>query len=132
MTGAFDPMMRPDEVSALATRGMTIGGHTRTHPILESIPDDIALDEIRGGRDDLRSLLGHEIDLFAYPNGRFGRDFSGRHRAMVEQAGYRFAFTTDAGAATRESDPRMLPRFTPWDATRLRFGARALRNVFPG
>ncbi|TXL66435.1 polysaccharide deacetylase family protein [Zeimonas arvi] len=127
--GSFDPMMSPEEVSALAKQGMAIGGHTRTHPILESVPDPVARDEIEGGRADLRALLRGEVDLFAYPNGRFGRDFSDRHREMVEDAGYRFAFTTDPGAATARSDPRMLPRFTPWDRSHIRFGVRALRNL---
>lgn len=127
--GRFDPMMRPEQVRELRSRGMTVGGHTRTHPILASIEDDTAWEEIRGGRDDLRALLGEEIDLFAYPNGRFERDFAPTHAVMAQRAGYRFAFTTEAGTASRGTDAWMLPRFTPWDRTPTRFGLRALRNL---
>lgn len=125
----FDPMMRPEQVRELRSRGMTVGGHTRTHPILASIGDDTAWEEIRGGRDDLRTLLGEEVDLFAYPNGRFERDFAPAHAAMAQRAGYRFAFTTEPGTASRDTDAWMLPRFTPWDRTPMRFGLRALRNL---
>ncbi len=125
----FDPMMRPEQVRELRLRGMTVGGHTRTHPILVALEEDAAWEEIRGGRDDLRALLGEEIDLFAYPNGRLDRDFDPTHAAMALRAGYRFAFTTEPGAAERGTDVSMLPRFTPWDRTRTRFGLRALRNL---
>lgn len=125
----FDPMMRPEQVRTLHVRGMTVGGHTRTHPILAALSPDDAWEEIRGGRDDLRSLLGEEIDLFAYPNGRLGRDFEPTHSGMARRAGYRFAFTTAPGAAARATDALTLPRFTPWDQTRTRFALRALRNL---
>jgi len=125
----FDPMMRPEQVRELRRRGMTVGGHTRTHPILASLDADAAWEEMHGGREDLRVLLDNEIDLFAYPNGRLGRDFDLTHAAMARRSGYRFAFTTEPGAATHGNDALMLPRFTPWDRTRARFGFRALRNL---
>lgn len=127
--GGYEPMMRPEQVRELRARGMCVGGHTRTHPILASLDPDAAWEEIRGGRDDLCALLGSDVDLFAYPNGRLGRDFQPPHAAMARRAGYRFAFTTEPGAAQRDTDAWMLPRFTPWDRTRVRFGLRALRNL---
>jgi hypothetical protein len=48
---------------------------------------------------------------------------------MVAEAGYRFAFSTERGAASGCSDPLALPRFAPWDRSRLRYGLRALRNL---
>ncbi len=122
-------MMRPAQVKALHDAGMRIGGHTRTHPILCATDDAEAEAEIDGGLDDLASIIGERPVLFAYPNGKPGLDYDARHVAMADRAGCRFAFSTQAGAADLTSAPLELPRFTPWDRTRLRFSLRALRNL---
>ncbi len=126
---AAGPMMRADEVAALHRVSMRVGGHTRTHPILLKLDDAAAEREIAGGLDDLASITGERPILFAYPNGKPGGDFDERHVAMVERAGVRYAFTTEAGAAVRTSAPFLLPRFTPWDRRRWRFGMRAWQNL---
>ena len=48
---------------------------------------------------------------------------------MVKQAGYRAAFTTQAGASAGDCDPMMLRRYTPWSRTRARFHLQALANL---
>ena len=49
--------------------------------------------------------------------------------SIVRDAGFRYAFTTEPGAAEVGTDPHQLPRFSPWDRTRLRWGVRALSNL---
>lgn len=124
-------MMDADQVLALHRSGMRIGGHTRTHPILLNMEDSDARTEIDGGLEDLARIIGERPSLFAYPNGRRAADFDVRHVAMLRESGVRFAFTTHAGAATREASRWELPRFTPWDRTRYRFAARAFMNALP-
>lgn len=127
-----DLMMKPDDVVELARVGMTIGAHTRSHPILKALNDDESLAEINNSASDLGGILGKRPELFAYPNGRYRQDFDNRHLEMVTRAGFRFAFTTDAGAADRHTQPAAIPRFTPWDRSPISFGVRALRNVIRG
>ena len=122
-------MMTPAEVAALAANGMEIGGHTVMHPILQSVDDETAAAEIRSGREDLTSMLGRAPSLFAYPNGRPGADFDGRHARMAREAGFSYAFSTARGVATAATDPMMLPRFMPWNTDRGRFQLQALRVV---
>jgi peptidoglycan/xylan/chitin deacetylase (PgdA/CDA1 family) len=122
-------MMDPGEVAGLSHAGMRIGGHTRTHPILCALDDAAAAKEIDGGLGDLAAITGQRPSLFAYPNGRPGRDYDRRHVAMVGASGCAYAFSTQPGAATHASDRLELPRFTPWARSRLRFGLMALRNV---
>ena len=122
-------MMTTRQLLALRDAGMQIGGHTLTHPILARIDDRQARDEIAGGKAHLEALLGQPVELFAYPNGVPGRDYGRQHVQIIRQAGFRAAFTTAAGAARLGSDPYQMPRFTPWDRTRLRFGARMVRNL---
>lgn len=123
------PMMSPAQVRALHALGMGIGAHSVTHPILARLPEVRARAEIAEGREVLEGLLGERVRLFAYPNGKLGDDYDARHVAMVRALGFDAAFTTHWAAARAGVDPLQLPRFTPWDATRARFGLRLLGNL---
>lgn len=129
-TASLPMMMDADQISKLHRAGMRIGGHTRTHPILVNLDDDAARMEIEGGLADLAGITGEHPLIFAYPNGRRGTDFDSRHVRMLERLRLRFAFTTHAGVATSAVSKLELPRFTPWDRTRIRFATRALINTF--
>ena len=48
---------------------------------------------------------------------------------MVRQLGFESAVSTVAGVATADSDLLQLPRFTPWERDRLRFGMRMASNL---
>ena len=122
-------MMTSDQVRALAASGMGIGGHTMRHPILASISDDEARNEIAGGRDALEALVRQPVSLFAYPNGKPGTDYTAAHVSMVKDLGFSAAFSTSPGAATAKSSLYELPRFTPWDRTRARWAWRLARNL---
>ena len=68
-----DLMLSRSQLHALAQSPVaTIGGHTRTHPILAAITAAEAKREIEGGRSDLQDWLQQEITLFTYPNGKRG------------------------------------------------------------
>lgn len=122
-------MMNRSELVALRDAGMVLGGHTRTHPILRVLDDESAWTEIAGGADDLESIVGERPSLFAYPNGKFGHDFGVREMAMVRDAGFVYAFTTQLGVATAAADPRALPRLEPWERTPLQFHLRRLLDL---
>ena len=118
------PMLDPESVRRLRDHGMTIGAHTVTHPILATLDHTRARAEISDSRSHLVDILREPIRVFAYPNGRPGRDYRPEHVAMVSEAGFEAALTT----ATLTARPGMaryeLPRFTPWDRTAWRFSAR--------
>lgn len=122
-------MMSSGQVRALHDAGMAVGGHTRSHPILAGLTPQQARAEIVDGRNDLADILGEMPALFAYPNGRRGRDWGPMHPEMVRDAGFAFAFTTEPGAADASAAPLALPRFTPWGRNRLVFGWRALQAL---
>jgi peptidoglycan/xylan/chitin deacetylase (PgdA/CDA1 family) len=119
-----DLMMSSEQLRLLRSSGMQIGAHTVTHPILARLDDRRAEQEIADSREALQGLLGEKISLFAYPNGRPGEDYGARDVALVRRLGFRGAVSTAPGAARRTSDCYQLPRFTPWDRGRVKFGLR--------
>jgi peptidoglycan/xylan/chitin deacetylase (PgdA/CDA1 family) len=128
-----DLMMQSRQVQALARAGMQIGAHTVTHPILAGLDDRTVADEVGRSKHDLEALTGERVRLFAYPNGRPGQDYDARCVGIVARAGFDAAFSTAAGVASRRDDCWQLPRFTPWDRARWRFGARMVSTMMqPG
>ena len=119
-------MLTPAMLHALDASDIEIGAHTVSHPILTSLDDESARFEITAGKAQLESLIGKPVRLFAYPNGKVGKDFDARHVDMVRQAGFFAAFTTAIGAITGDQDRFQLPRSRPWDRIPFRFGLRLL------
>jgi peptidoglycan/xylan/chitin deacetylase (PgdA/CDA1 family) len=122
-------MMTRHQVRALAQAGMSVGGHTISHPILTTVDHATARDEIGGGRETLAEWLGESPRVFAYPDGIPVVDYTGRELALVRGAGFEAAVSTASGVARRGDDVLQLPRFTPWDRTVPRFGVRCALNL---
>lgn len=123
------PMMRMDQVRALHVAGMQIGAHTVSHPILAGLPRQRAEREIADSKHTLEAVLGAPVTQFAYPNGKPGQDYSPESVELVRSLGFSSAVSTAWGAARLGEDLFQLPRFTPWDRTRSRFGLRLVRNL---
>ncbi len=117
-------MMTFAQVRELHAAGMEIGGHTRSHPILARLDERQAAFEIAAGREDLLGISGGPVELFAYPNGRPGRDYGARDVELVRRAGFRGAVTTAWGYADSDTDPLQIPRVGTWGNSRWRFSAR--------
>lgn len=73
------------QIREMDNAGMTIGGHTRTHPFLPSITDKADLEnEIINGKKIAETKLGHPIQIFAYPFGNYNDQII----TVVKKAGY--------------------------------------------
>jgi len=125
-----DLMMTRAQVRALHGAGMTVGGHTVSHPILATLDEAAQLDEVIQGKQRLEQITGAPVTLFAYPNGKPGTDYDARSVAAVRQAGFEAAVSTAWGAAQRGTDIFQIPRFTPWSESPPRFAAHMLRNYW--
>jgi peptidoglycan/xylan/chitin deacetylase (PgdA/CDA1 family) len=78
----------------LASNGMRLGSHTRSHRRLLDLDDAAAVGEIRDSKAEIEDHLGVPVHDFAAPYGWPGRDFVARHVSLARQAGYRsFAST---------------------------------------
>jgi len=119
-----DLMLRSGQLGEMIAAGMNIGAHTVTHPILAELDDDTAKQEIVDSKARLEGLVDASVNLFAYPNGKPEQDFLPRDANHAKAAGFSAAVTTEYGVATPRTSPYLLPRFTPWDSTPLKFMAR--------
>jgi peptidoglycan/xylan/chitin deacetylase (PgdA/CDA1 family) len=95
----------------LLAAGMTVGGHTVSHPILARLDVDAQRAEVFACRSRLEAELGVAMRWFSYPNGDRG-SFDARTRAIVAEAGVELAFAFHAGFVRRSDawDPYALPR----------------------
>ena len=82
------------------------------------------------GKQELEAIIGSQIRVFAYPNGKPQRDYAARHVAMAKSVGFELAVTTASGVATRASDMYQLPRFMPWGSSMTKLAARMVRNAW--
>lgn len=125
-------MLNRTQVKELAERGVEIGGHTVTHPILVAVSDERAQAEIVAGKQELEAITNKPVKVFAYPNGKPHSDYAARHVAMARSAGFELAVTTTNGVATPTTDIYQLPRFMPWGASMTKLAARMAYNAWMG
>lgn len=91
----------------LSREGVTLGAHTRTHPLLTRLPLDEIRREIAGSRDDLRREISEVLPVFAYPGGALDE----RVAQVVREAGFRLAFAAHGGInVLSRADPLKLRR----------------------
>lgn len=132
LTGASPeqvPVMPLADLHAMHAMGFGIGAHTDDHPILVYCDEANARREIGQTREELSGLIGSAVTSFAYPNGHPYADFSSKHVALVKQAGYTSAVTTQWGVATAVTSPFQIPRFTPWGSKPLNIAWQLGRNL---
>jgi peptidoglycan/xylan/chitin deacetylase (PgdA/CDA1 family) len=89
-----------------AAAGQEVGAHSLTHPRLNALASAEALAEIAGAKAELEALSGQAVAHFCYPFGAY----SPAHVAMVKDAGYQSATTTERGRSRPTDDILQLPR----------------------
>lgn len=97
------------ELRKLTAAGMTIGGHTLSHPMLSQMPAELAYVEISESRAKLESVLQQMVWAFAYPFGD-SRSVTPEVLAMPQKAGYEAAFMNFGGGLGTDLPPYALPR----------------------
>jgi len=116
-----DLMLTTSQLKMLAAGGIEIGAHTVNHPILSRLSIEQAREEIIDSRLHLEDLLQQPVGLFAYPNGRPGKDYGDEHAKILRVAGFTAAVSTAWAVNGAASDRYQLARINSWDKTPLRF-----------
>jgi peptidoglycan/xylan/chitin deacetylase (PgdA/CDA1 family) len=88
------------EINRMLTH-VSIGSHSKFHPILTNCEDEKCNDEILVSKYILENLLKRPIKDFAFPNG----DYGDREVEVIKKSGYISARTLDVGWNGKRSDP---------------------------
>lgn len=100
------PCMGLAQMRDWVARGHEAGSHTLDHVHLTKVSAAEAKKQIVLSRQYLETMLQQPVVSFAYPYG----DENGRIRALVKDAGYRFAATTHRSRAKADDSLYGLPR----------------------
>jgi peptidoglycan/xylan/chitin deacetylase (PgdA/CDA1 family) len=98
-----------DQIKELAAATMSIGFHTLHHRPLTGLHGDAQGQALTEGRQELATVAGRPLRLFAYPHGDGERRVASRVRA----AGYTAAWTGLPNAMRPGDDPFLLGRWEP-------------------
>ena len=105
-----------NEIRELAAEGVTIGSHTRTHPLLTRVSLEEARAEVMGSFRDLERELGTAAPILAYPAGAFDEALV----TMLAGEGLALGFTTVRGVnPLRTAHPLKLRRINVGQRTSL-------------
>lgn len=110
---ADHPELQPltwEMVAEMAEAGVTIGSHTRSHPILTHESRERMREELRASREALEVRLGRPVRHFAYPDGGFDESVVDE----VAAAGYGHAYTT-CGHRSARHPGLTVPRRLLWE-----------------
>jgi peptidoglycan/xylan/chitin deacetylase (PgdA/CDA1 family)/glycosyltransferase involved in cell wall biosynthesis len=101
-------VMNTEEIRQLAaTPGQSIGAHSIHHLALTTQPLETKRYEVLGDKAVLEETIGARVALFSYPYGDYDADVV----AVVREAGFRAAFTVQAGAVSAGANRLLLPRY---------------------
>ena len=103
-----EPMLTDDMVREMADSGLIeFGSHTLTHPDLRKLSVDEKRRQLFESKQQMENQYGRLCESFAYPFGWF----DDRDAALVQEAGYRTAVTTENGYESLAlADPFRLKR----------------------
>ena len=112
-----------DDLARLNRHLIEIGAHGATHADLTTLPPGGRTAEISESKTALEDALGHPVQSFAYPYGRYNRATA----QDVQRAGFQCACSAHPRAVSRYADRFALPRVKvgDWDGDTF---ARALRH----
>jgi peptidoglycan/xylan/chitin deacetylase (PgdA/CDA1 family) len=99
------PLLSAAELRDLAGAGFEIGSHGLTHAALDGLSAPDAVREVLGSKRALEDVLGHAVQVLAYPYGRT----SALVRGLAAEH-YRASCGVEMGSARAGHDRHALPR----------------------
>jgi peptidoglycan/xylan/chitin deacetylase (PgdA/CDA1 family) len=117
--------LRPSEIAAIATAGLTIGFHTVDHRPLPGLAASERSDALNKGLLELQALTGQRLNLFAYPHGKADSSTA----EAVRAAGFDAAWTGADAPVFRGNDRWRLGRWEPGPIAPAELRVRALGRL---
>jgi len=111
-----DKSMDWNQLKEMEENGHIIANHTLNHPNLSQESKRTILKEIRDTKKIIEKKLGKKDIYFAYPDGDIGDKKETLN--ILEEIGYKYAFTTKRGIWKEDKDDKLLINRIPiyyWD-----------------
>jgi peptidoglycan/xylan/chitin deacetylase (PgdA/CDA1 family) len=124
--GVRNPTVRWSDLAALEASGLRIESHGVSHTRLSELEPEEVTRELVTSKQRLEERLGRDVEAFAYIKGT-SLDFGPEHPGLVQQAGYKLAFSAIFGANSPHSDRFQLRRYSVEP-----FSARSFELVLAG
>jgi len=102
-------MLSWGEIQIMSKKRVSFGSHTVTHPNLNKMQIQNAMNEIEESKKTIEKELNQAVSIFAIPNGKT-EDFNEVLREYCKKIGFEGVVTTNFGYVTSKSDPYNLPR----------------------
>jgi peptidoglycan/xylan/chitin deacetylase (PgdA/CDA1 family) len=99
-----------DELAALEAGGIRVESHGIGHRPLSELDPAEATREIAISKLRLEERLGREVEAYAFVKGSLA-DYRPEHASLVQQAGYKLAFSSVSGANGPRTDRFRLRRY---------------------
>jgi len=99
-----------EHLAELERGGIRVESHGIAHRPLSELEPDEAVREIAISKLRLEERLGREVEAFAFVKGSLA-DYRPEHASLVQQAGYKLAFTSVSGANGPSTDRFRLRRY---------------------
>ena len=99
-----------DDLAALEAGGVRVESHGIGHQPLSDLDPAEATREIAISKLRLEERLGREVEAYAFVKGSLA-DYRPEHASLVQQAGYKLAFTSVSGANGPDTDRFRLRRY---------------------
>lgn len=103
------PLADWDTLADLASRGVALGSHTRTHPDLTACDAGVLEEELLGAAEELERRTGQRPGAVAYPYGEVNKRVTSSAARV-----YRLGCSTRYAALRDAPDPMCLPRLDMW------------------
>jgi len=90
-SAVFSRMLSREDIQYLHKRGVEIGSHTHSHPMLPMLSMSDIEYELAHSKKILNDICGQNIDIVAYPNGRY-------NEAVIRKSfdmGYKYILLTE-------------------------------------
>lgn len=101
-------LLTREEIKSLYSQGVAIGAHSATHADFKKIDEKEFEGEILKSKKVLEERLGFAVDYYAYPRGFYNEQIV----EVVKRAGFKAAFTIEAGGVNKKTNKWLIPRTT--------------------
>lgn len=99
------PLLSWEKICEMDRMGFEFGVHSASHPRLDSLSFKKLRHEVAGPKDVIEERLGHGVETFAYPYGRYNQQV-----IQIVQEMYTGACSTKTGLAGFDSRPFEIER----------------------